>query len=88
MLYADIDFYTMFSFADELSYILHDEEYVLKYGAELKGAILRAKTNPQGLFKGYNVYIAAHVQPPARVLSTIVRSAGGNVSSSLNLNVS
>lgn len=77
----------MFSFADESSYILHDEEYVLKYGAELKAAVLRAKASPQGLLKGYNVYIAAHVQPPAKMLSTIVRSAGGNVSSLLNLNV-
>ncbi|KAM5558612.1 hypothetical protein ABKV19_020348 [Rosa sericea] len=67
------------TYVDESSYILHDEEYVLKYGAELRAAVLRAKASPQGLLKGYNVYIAAHVQPPAKMLSTIVRSAGGNI---------
>lgn len=74
----------MFSFADELPYILHDEEYVVRYGAELSSAVLRARGSPQGLLKGYNVYIAAHVQPPAKMLSTIVKFSGGNVSSLLN----
>ncbi|CAB4286552.1 unnamed protein product [Prunus armeniaca] len=62
----------------ESSYILDDKEYVLKYKTELRGAVLRAKASPQGLLKGYDVYIAAHVQPTARMLSCIVRSAGGN----------
>nr|XP_004305700.2 PREDICTED: uncharacterized protein LOC101291854 isoform X1 [Fragaria vesca subsp. vesca] len=66
-------------YADELPYILHDEEYVVRYGAELSSAVLRARGSPQGLLKGYNVYIAAHVQPPAKMLSTIVKFSGGNI---------
>lgn len=65
---------------DELPYILNDEQYMLKYRAELKSAVLRAKASPQALFKGYYVCIATHVQPPAKTLSAIVRSAGGEVS--------
>ncbi|XP_016651510.1 PREDICTED: uncharacterized protein LOC103339295 [Prunus mume] len=70
-------------YVDESSYILDDKEYVLKYKTELRGAVLRAKASPQGLLKGYDVYIAAHVQPTARMLSCIVRSAGGNIISEL-----
>ncbi|PQM34498.1 uncharacterized protein Pyn_09296 [Prunus yedoensis var. nudiflora] len=70
-------------YVDESSYILDDKEYVLKYKTELRGAVLRAKASPQGLLKGYDVYIAAHVQPTARMLSSIVRSAGGNIISEL-----
>jgi hypothetical protein len=65
---------------DELPYILNDEQYKLKYRAELKCAVLRAKASPQALLKGYYVCIATHVQPPAKTLSAIVRSAGGEVS--------
>lgn len=53
---------------------------MLKYKAELKDAVLRAKARPQALLKGYSVCIAKHVQPPFRTLSAIVESAGGNVS--------
>uniref|UniRef100_A0A2N9IL67 BRCT domain-containing protein n=1 Tax=Fagus sylvatica TaxID=28930 RepID=A0A2N9IL67_FAGSY len=67
-------------FVDELPYILNDEEYVLKYRTELKCAVLKAKASPRALLKGYYVCIAAHVQPPAKTLSAIVRSAGGDVS--------
>jgi hypothetical protein len=63
-----------------LPYILNDEEYVLKYRTELKCAVLKAKASPRALLKGYYVCIAAHVQPPAKTLSAIVRSAGGEVS--------
>lgn len=66
---------------DELPYILHDEDYVLKYRTELKDSIFRAKARPGALLKGYNLCIAAHVQPPVTTLSAIIRSAGGNVSS-------
>ncbi|KAM2242216.1 hypothetical protein ACFX1S_009200 [Malus domestica] len=66
-------------FVDESSYILNDQEYVLKYETELRSAVLRAKASPRDLFKGYNVCIAACVQPSARMLSSIVRSAGGNI---------
>ncbi|KAF7819070.1 PAX-interacting protein 1 [Senna tora] len=66
-------------FVDELPYILNDQDYLLKYRSDLKSAVLRAKACPGALFKGYNLCIAAHVQPPAKTLSAIVRSAGGNV---------
>ncbi|KAJ6380856.1 hypothetical protein OIU77_029703 [Salix suchowensis] len=71
-------------FVDELPHILYDEDYVLKYKAELKEAVLRAKARPQALLKGYSVCIAKHVQPPFRTLSAIVESAGGNVISGLD----
>lgn len=67
--------------SDELPFVLNDEEYALKYRAELKCAVLRARASPQGLLKGYYVCIAAHVQPPAKTLSVIIRSAGGKVNS-------
>lgn len=66
--------------ADELPYILNDEEYAMKYRAELKAAVFKAKANPGAFLRGYNVCIATHVQPPARTLSAIVKSAGGDVS--------
>ncbi|XP_028798612.1 uncharacterized protein LOC114754044 [Neltuma alba] len=46
---------------------------------EGKFIVFRAKANPRALFKGYNVCIAEHVQPPAKTLSAIVSSAGGIV---------
>ena len=67
-------------FADELPYILNDKDYLLKYKSDLKSAVLRANASPQALFKGYDVCISAHVQPPAKTLSAIVMSAGGKVS--------
>ncbi|XP_009597056.1 BRCT-containing protein 1-like isoform X1 [Nicotiana tomentosiformis] len=66
-------------FIDEMPFILRDEDYELKYRTELKGAVLRAKTYPQSLFKGYDICLAAHVHPPVGTLSAIVKSAGGNV---------
>ncbi|KAL5743829.1 hypothetical protein ACOSQ2_026945 [Xanthoceras sorbifolium] len=66
-------------FVDESSYILYDEDYVLKYRTELKGTILRAKARPGCLLEGYNISMSANVQPPVKTLSAIVRSAGGNV---------
>lgn len=65
-----------------MDYVLNDEDYLSKYRCDLKSAVLRAKANPQALFKGYDVCIADHVQPPAKTLAAIVRSAGGNVSTS------
>lgn len=59
---------------------MKDKEYELKYRIELEVAVFRAKANPHALLKGYDICLAAHVQPPASTLSTIVRSAGGNVS--------
>lgn len=69
-------------YADELPYILSDTDYLLKYRCDLKSAVLRAKASPRSLFKGYNVCIAAHVQPPVQTLCAIVRFSGGNVSPS------
>ncbi|GKD24758.1 acyl-CoA N-acyltransferase [Tanacetum coccineum] len=41
--------------------------------------MLRAIASPRALLKGFQVYLAAHVQPPINTLSAVVRSAGGNV---------
>lgn len=54
---------------------------MLKYGTQLKDAVLRAKARPRALLKGYDICISTNVQPPVEALSTIVSSAGGNVSS-------
>ncbi|XP_027353156.1 uncharacterized protein LOC113863697 isoform X2 [Abrus precatorius] len=70
-------------FVDALPHILNDKDYLLKYRCDLKTAVSRAKANPHALFKGYNICIASHVQTPAKTLSAIVRSAGGNVVSGL-----
>ncbi|PHT80598.1 hypothetical protein T459_13613 [Capsicum annuum] len=43
------------------------------------GAVLRAKAYPQALLKGYDICLAAHIHPPVGTLSSIVKSAGGNV---------
>ncbi|KAE8716988.1 N-acetyltransferase, putative isoform 2 [Hibiscus syriacus] len=66
-------------FVDELPYIIHDEDYALKYRTELKDCVIRAKARPGAMLKGYNLCIAAHVQPPVRTLSAIIKSAGGNI---------
>ncbi|PHT80596.1 hypothetical protein T459_13611 [Capsicum annuum] len=66
-------------FIDEMPFILRDEDYELKYRTELKGAVLRAKAYPQALFKDYDICLAAHIHPPVGTLSSIVKSAGGNV---------
>ncbi|KAK1408494.1 hypothetical protein QVD17_40324 [Tagetes erecta] len=66
-------------FVDEMPYILKDDEYESKYKTDLKDAVLRARGNSGGFLKGFQVCLAAHVQPPISTLSAIVRSAGGNV---------
>ncbi|XP_024964368.1 uncharacterized protein LOC112504646 [Cynara cardunculus var. scolymus] len=66
-------------FVDETPFIVKDLEYELKYRTELKGTVLRARASPGALLKGFEVCLAAHVQPPISTLSAIVRSAGGNV---------
>ncbi|KAE8710999.1 N-acetyltransferase, putative isoform 2 [Hibiscus syriacus] len=66
-------------FVDELPYILHDEDYALKYRTELKDSVFRAKARPGAMLKGYNLCIAAHVQPPVRTLSAVIKLAGGNI---------
>ncbi|OVA13858.1 GNAT domain [Macleaya cordata] len=65
-------------FVDELPFVLQDEDYSLKYKSELKDVVLRAKANPRGLLKGYEICFAKHVQPPVNTLSAIVKSAGGH----------
>ncbi|XP_061363007.1 uncharacterized protein LOC133306682 [Gastrolobium bilobum] len=70
-------------FVDELPHVLNDKDFQLKHKSDLISAVFRAKASPHALFKGYNIYIAAHVQTPAKTLSAIVRSAGGNVISGL-----
>lgn len=64
-----------------MPFILKDEDYELKYRIELNYAVQRARERPQALLHGYNVCLAAHLQPPVGTLSAIIRSAGGNVSS-------
>ncbi|XP_048225703.1 uncharacterized protein LOC8268016 isoform X2 [Ricinus communis] len=71
-------------FVDEWPHVLHDEEYMLKYRTGLKDAILRAKARPKALLRGYDICISAHIQPPVKTLSAIVKSAGGNIVSGLN----
>ncbi|CAH9131726.1 unnamed protein product [Cuscuta epithymum] len=66
-------------FVDEMPFILKDEDYEVKYGIELKEAVFRTRVHPQSLLDGYDICLAAHVQPPASMLSAIVKSAGGNV---------
>ncbi|XP_023741132.1 uncharacterized protein LOC111889228 [Lactuca sativa] len=66
-------------FVDERDYIVKDVEYELKYRTELKNTVVKARANPGGLLKGFEVCLAAHVQPPVSTMSAIVRSAGGNV---------
>ncbi|GLT74180.1 hypothetical protein SLA2020_459930 [Shorea laevis] len=66
-------------FVEELPYVLQDEEYKSRYRTELKDAVLRAIARPRALLKGYNICIAAHVQPPAAILNAIIKSAGGNI---------
>ncbi|XP_010273312.1 PREDICTED: uncharacterized protein LOC104608888 isoform X2 [Nelumbo nucifera] len=66
-------------FVDELPFILKDEEYELRYRMELKDAVHKGKTSRQSLLKGYDIYLAKHVQPPVDVLSIIIETAGGNV---------
>ncbi|XP_058078586.1 uncharacterized protein LOC131226895 [Magnolia sinica] len=66
-------------FVGELPFILKDEDYMLRYRSELKDAVLKARASPCALFKGYDVCLAMHIQPPVRILSAVVKSAGGNV---------
>ncbi|XP_057982663.1 uncharacterized protein LOC131167793 [Malania oleifera] len=72
-------------FVEESPFILNDEDYKLKYRKELRDAVLKAKTRPRALLKGYNICLASHVQPPVETLSAIVCSAGGNVIHGLNM---
>lgn len=66
-------------FVDEMPFILKDEDYELKYRIELKDAVQRARERPQALLHGYNLCLAAHLQPSVGTISEIIRSAGGNV---------
>ncbi|KAL8254598.1 hypothetical protein R6Q59_032819 [Mikania micrantha] len=66
-------------FVDEMPYVLKDDEYESKYRTDLNSTVLRARGNAGGFLKGFDVCLAAHVQPPINTLSAIVKSAGGNV---------
>lgn len=66
-------------FVEEMPFILNDEDYECKYGTELKLAVLQARANPNCLLKGYDICLSAHVKPPLPSLSTVIKSAGGNV---------
>ncbi|CAN6476397.1 unnamed protein product [Victoria cruziana] len=71
-------------FVDELPFILEDEDYQSIYKSELKDTVLRARRNPHGLLKGYDVYLSLHVQPSVLMLSDIIKSAAGKVLFSLD----
>ncbi|URD93148.1 BRCA1 C Terminus (BRCT) domain [Musa troglodytarum] len=66
-------------FLEESQFILEDEDYLLKYKTDLRNVVNRAKTNPKSLLRGYHVCLPKHTQPSVGILSTIIRSAGGNV---------
>ncbi|CAO2822266.1 unnamed protein product [Amaranthus hypochondriacus] len=66
-------------FIDELPFLLKDDDYLMKFRVELKDAVHRAKRNPRALLKGYNICLTPLIQPPIEMLSTIIRSAGGDV---------
>lgn len=59
---------------------MEDEDYLSKYKCKLKDAVLRAKANPRSLLNGYHFCLARHIQPSFDILSTIIESAGGDVS--------
>lgn len=65
---------------DERPFLLKDDEYEVKYRIELETAVFRAMENPQALFRGYDICVADHVQPPASTISKIATCAGGKVS--------
>ncbi|XP_049931775.1 uncharacterized protein LOC116248385 isoform X2 [Nymphaea colorata] len=71
-------------FVEELPFILEDEDYLSIYKSELKDTVLRARRNPHGLLKGYDLYLSPNVQPPVIMLSEIIKSAGGKVLLSLD----
>ncbi|KAH9621859.1 hypothetical protein KSS87_019600 [Heliosperma pusillum] len=66
-------------FVDEVPFILKDEEYLTKFRVDLKDAVFRARENPRGLLDGYSICLTTQVHPPIKMLSAIVRSAGGVV---------
>lgn len=66
-------------FVDELPFLLKDEDFLIKFRVDLDEAVLRARRNPQALFKGYTICLTTHVHPPIQMLSAIVKSAGGDV---------
>lgn len=74
-------------FADELPFLLKDEQYQKKFRVDLKDTVLRARRNPRALLKGYNICLTTHVHPHIEMFSAIVRSAGGDVSFLLNQRV-
>ncbi|KAM0954084.1 putative transcription regulator GNAT family [Dioscorea sansibarensis] len=66
-------------FLAEEHYILEDEDYLSKYKCKLKDAVLRSKANRRSLLNGYHFCLARHIQPSFGILSTIIKSAGGDV---------
>ncbi|XP_078448255.1 N-acetyltransferase isoform X2 [Wolffia australiana] len=66
-------------FLDEMSFILEDEDYALKYKSTIRDAVTNARANPGSLLKGYSIGLGEHIQPPPNVLSIIISSAGGLV---------
>ncbi|KNA25382.1 hypothetical protein SOVF_007010 isoform B [Spinacia oleracea] len=66
-------------FVDELPFLLKDEDYLMKSRVDLEEAVLRARRNPRALLKGYTICVTTHVHPSIKMLSAIVKSAGGDV---------
>lgn len=68
-----------FFFAGEAQYVLEDEEYRMQYKSELRDAVMRAKERPNSLFAGYTFCLSKYIQPSFDVLSAIIKSTGGKV---------
>uniref|UniRef100_K3Z5U6 BRCT domain-containing protein n=1 Tax=Setaria italica TaxID=4555 RepID=K3Z5U6_SETIT len=68
-------------FVGEAQYVLEDEEFRMQYKSVLRDAVMRAKERPNSLFSGYTFCLSKYIQPSFDVLSSIIKSTGGKVTS-------
>jgi hypothetical protein len=68
-------------FPGEAEHVLDDEEYKMEYKSEIRDAVMRAKERPCLLFSGYTFCLTKYIQPSPGVLSPIIKSSGGKVTS-------
>jgi hypothetical protein len=68
-------------FLGEAEHVLDDEEYKMEYNSEMRDVVMRAKERPCLLFFGYTFCLTKHIQPSPGVLSPIIKSCGGKVTS-------
>lgn len=69
------------AFLGEAEYVFQDDEFKVKYKSELRDAVVRAKERPCSLFSGYTFCLTKNIQPSVNVLSRIIKSSGGKVTS-------